>query len=271
MKKITSEKILYHAKHNGAFTITSSEYNSPNMTLLIDNLLEHKFIRWETNELWQDYAGKQWESDYDHALHEYTITKWGEIRLAIMRVAYAHKNHKNEEKHTRRMEELLTLMNDASVTMYDLFNNPNWYNSITTSEYSALNYMDELNNSKPAPVLNTKDTNDVSFDEPVLNNMFSMSVFLGNEGTDSTRTEEYVLRKINEELGEMTLEMNIRDGLSYKKPGKDGVKGEAVDLAICAMDMFALQCPNMSPEEMEREFLSYMCVKLEKWKSTLGK
>ncbi|QBO61929.1 hypothetical protein G17_00440 [Escherichia phage vB_EcoM_G17] len=34
--------------------------------------------------------------------------------------------------------------------------------------------------------------------------------------------------------------MNIRDGLSYKEAGKDGVKGEAVDLCICALDMFAL-------------------------------
>ena len=34
--------------------------------------------------------------------------------------------------------------------------------------------------------------------------------------------------------------MNIRDGLSYKEAGKDGVKGEAVDLCICALDMLAL-------------------------------
>uniref|UniRef100_A0AAU7PGN7 Uncharacterized protein n=1 Tax=Escherichia phage fEgEco12 TaxID=3158837 RepID=A0AAU7PGN7_9CAUD len=32
--------------------------------------------------------------------------------------------------------------------------------------------------------------------------------------------------------------------------------------------MFALQCDNMSPEEMEREFLTYMNVKLVKWRKS---
>ena len=109
----------------------------------------------------------------------------------------------------------------------------------------------------------------IDLDEPVLTSMFNMSVGLGPKDSDAYRTENYVLRKANEELGEMTLEMNIADGLSYKEAGKDGVKGEAVDLAICAMDMFALQCPGMTPEEVEREFLSYMLVKLNKWRDTL--
>lgn len=100
--------------------------------------------------------------------------------------------------------------------------------------------------------------------------MFLMSVSLGEKGTDATRTEEYVLRKINEELGEMTLEMNIRDGLSYKEAGSDGVAGEAVDLAICAMDMFALQYPDKTAEEIQTLFITYMVKKLEKWKQTIG-
>lgn len=100
--------------------------------------------------------------------------------------------------------------------------------------------------------------------------MFQMSVNLGEKGSNCTRTEEYVLRKINEELGEMTLEMNIRDGLSYKDAGSDGVAGEAVDLAICAMDMFALQYPEKSAEEIEYLFITYMHKKIEKWKKTIG-
>ena len=63
--------------------------------------------------------------------------------------------------------------------------------------------------------------------------------------------------------------MNVADGLSYKEAGKDGVKGEAVDLAICAMDMFALECPGMSADEIEREFLTYMNIKLAKWRKSI--
>lgn len=103
-----------------------------------------------------------------------------------------------------------------------------------------------------------------------LNEMFNMSVSLGELGANETRMEEYVLRKINEELGEMTLEMNIRDGLSYKDAGSDGVAGEAVDLAICAMDMFALQYPGKTSEEIEQLFVEYMHKKIMKWKQTIG-
>lgn len=106
-------------------------------------------------------------------------------------------------------------------------------------------------------------------DETILP-MFQLSVELGELGANETRMEEYVLRKINEELGEMTLEMNIRDGLSYKEAGSDGVAGEAVDLAICAMDMFALQYPGKTAEEIHSLFVEYMIKKLDKWKQTIG-
>lgn len=100
--------------------------------------------------------------------------------------------------------------------------------------------------------------------------MFELSTSLGEKDSSKSRTEEYVLRKTNEELGEMTLEMNIRDGVSYKEPGTDGVAGEAVDLAICAMDMFALQYPEHTAEEIKALFLMHMNKKLEKWKQTIG-
>jgi hypothetical protein len=106
--------------------------------------------------------------------------------------------------------------------------------------------------------------------ESGLNEMFNLSVELGSKGTDDTRTNNYVFKKCMEELGEMALEDNIADGLSYKDAGSDGVAGEAVDLAICAMDMFALQHPDNTAEEIQYLFLSYMSKKLNKWKETLN-
>jgi len=102
-----------------------------------------------------------------------------------------------------------------------------------------------------------------------LTEMFQLSVELGSKGTDDTRTNNYVFKKCMEELGEMALEDNIANGLSYKDAGSDGVAGEAVDLAICAMDMFALQHPDNTAEEIQYLFLDYMGKKLNKWKETL--
>lgn len=164
MKNVTQEKILYLAKYNGGFNIISREY-SGNLAKLIDSLLEFDFIKWETNELWYEYAGQKWESDYDNAIHSYTITKAGEVRLAIMRCAYTYKNHKGEEKHIRRNEELLLLMEAAKVTMHDLFHHPRWYENLTKAEYKALRYIDEQNNT---PV----EVDDVSDDELSLKNVF---------------------------------------------------------------------------------------------------
>jgi hypothetical protein len=100
--------------------------------------------------------------------------------------------------------------------------------------------------------------------------MFNLSVELGTKGSDETRTNNYVFKKCMEELGEMALEDNIALGLSYKNAGSDGVAGEAVDLAICAMDMFALQYPNTTAEEIQNLFILYMNKKLNKWKATLN-
>ncbi len=114
---------------------------------------------------------------------------------------------------------------------------------------------------------------DLSDDPPVLSlsSMFELSVELGVNGDDHTRTNDYVLKKCMEELGELSLEVQIEQGLSYKEQGADGVAGEAVDLAICAMDMFALQYPGMSAREIEQEFIGYMNKKLQKWRTVVGK
>lgn len=278
------EKILYHAKHNGGFTISSREYQGSMMENL-DYLIKNKMLNWTTSGLWSEYSSCGQQDLYENAQHEYKITPDGEVLLAIYRMAYTHKNHHGEEKHLRRIQEfyqLLEISGKASI-YFEKFCTKNQKKAIDFA-FQTMNIpvvdlvkpeLDNSNNLDPWKIKNThlgipKERIDaIDLDEPVLKSMFNMSVGLGYNKTNNTRTEEYVLRKINEELGEMTLEMNIRDGLSYKDPGKDGVKGEAVDLAICALDMFALQCDGMCSEEMEREFLAYMIVKLNKWRDTL--
>lgn len=278
------EKILYHAKHNGSFTIRSCEYQG-NLMDSLDYLIKNKMIVWETNGLWSDYEHHGKQHLYDNAVHSYKITKDGEVLLAIYRMTYTHKNHLGEEKHLRRVDEFFQLLeiSKRSTEFFNAFTSKNQKKAVQYAvmlrEPPEVDFIEPVlvnpAHLDPYKIKNvhlgiTKERIEaIDLDEPVLTSMFNMSVGLGGRGTNASRTEDYVLRKVNEELGEMTLEMNIRDGLSYKEAGKDGVKGEAVDLAICALDIFALQCPGMSPEEIEREFLSYMLVKLNKWRDTL--
>lgn len=280
------EKILYHAKHNNGFTIRACEYQGK-WSDNLDYLIHHKMLNWVTSGLWSEYESCGQTDLYDQALHEYKITPDGEVLLSLFRLAYAHKNHLNEEKHFRRIDEFYQLLDACGKESqyFEQFLTKNQKKALVYARQvrelpddSAMLVEPELNSSmdlNPHKIAHfhlgipKERIEAIDLELPQLLSMFNMSVGLGPLKTNKTRTEEYVLRKINEELGEMTLEMNIADGLSYKSPGKDGVKGEAVDLAICALDMFALQCPGMNAEQIEREFLTYMLIKLNKWRDTL--
>lgn len=280
------EKILYHAKFNGEFTLRAGDYWEQSTQEKIDQLLEDKLLVWQTNELFAEYQNDNMLHLYDDAIHAYKITAKGEIRLALFRLVYALKS--KPESIQSRGDEVQQLIDQSTFTLETFYPmmtkaetklvkawHKKYYNVSDYEPPKEVVFKEKTVDYTPGPIparhlVKTKSTiDDIELDEPVLTSMFNMSVGLGKKDSNKTRSEEYVLRKTNEELGEMTLEMNIRDGLSYKEAGKDGVKGEAVDLAICAMDMFALQCDGLTPEEMEREFLAYMIVKLNKWRDTL--
>lgn len=279
---MNKEKMLYHAKTNGRLTFEQRQCTG----VIIDNLqflIDGGFLLWETNDLWDEHVSEGNTKDYDKALHVYSITKDGEVLLAIYRLEYAHKNERDTSHHNRRIDELNDVLKASEHPI-------EYYKPILTkNQLKALRYAagecwkkqdnhvhiipDTLSPFNVVPheewVRMEKNLDRISLDELSLVSMFNMSTGLGPKGTDATRHEDYVMKKCVEELGELALEINISQGLSYKEQGKDGIKGEAVDLAICALDMFALQCHNMTPEEIEREFLSYMLTKLNKWKDTL--
>ena len=279
------EKMLYHANEKGSLNFDVRSMKGETKTSL-QFLLDGGYLEPNPDSIFGNGQG---------ALKDYRITPDGEILLAIYRLEYAHKNERDTEKHQGRMDRLSNLLEkyNRNITYFDP--------SMTNKQRSAVNYMNNVSTStakgyvhklKEAANSETqtlplspfeivprdewhemnelKDKLDnISLDEVSLVSMFNMSVGLGQKGTDASRHEDYVMKKCAEELGELSLEINISQGLSYKEPGKDGIKGEAVDLAICALDMFALQCHNMTPEEIEREFLTYMLTKLNKWKNTL--
>jgi len=75
------------------------------------------------------------------------------------------------------------------------------------------------------------------------------------------RTLSDVLGHAMEELGELATEIKIVNGKSYKKPGKDGVVGEALDLINCALDIIYL----VKPDYTETELMQIQFLKCEKW------
>lgn len=280
------EKMLYHANEKGSLNFDVRSMKGETKTSL-QFLLDGGYLEPNPDSIFAGGPKEIWQ--------DYRITPDGEILLAIYRLEYAHKNERDTEKHQGRMDRLNVLLEkyNRNITYFDP--------SMTNKQRAAVNYMNNVSTStakgyvqklkdaakneettlplSPYEIVPhdnwikmeewSKKLDNISLDELSLVSMFNMSVGLGQKYTDATRHEDYVMKKCAEELGELSLEINISQGLSYKEPGKDGIKGEAVDLAICALDMFALQCHNMTPEEIEREFLTYMLTKLNKWKKTL--
>lgn len=70
-----------------------------------------------------------------------------------------------------------------------------------------------------------------------------------------------VLAKAGEEFGELSQEVLIAEGDHYKKPGKDKVVGESIDLMICCVDMIFNENSNIT----EKELQVLLAKKLAKW------
>lgn len=81
---------------------------------------------------------------------------------------------------------------------------------------------------------------------------------------------DYVLRKSTEELGELSVEVQVVLGESYKEPGKDGITGEAIDLMITAIDMiYRDNHDKMSLPEMMEMIKERTDLKLHKWVNSI--
>ncbi|MFM2663380.1 hypothetical protein AAFX24_00375 [Vibrio mediterranei] len=104
--------------------------------------------------------------------------------------------------------------------------------------------------------------------------MFEQLVKVSEElGTEKPhRTYPFFLQKLVEEVGELSVELQIKDGITpTEKGGSDGVVGEACDVINCAIDVAwrALheQNPDQSSEEVARLIMDICLIKREKWLS----
>lgn len=241
MDIVKLEKILYIAANSGSYGISSTELhnNESTMNLLYEMCHVKKYLKWTTNDGSQD-------SGY-YTTHWYEITNRGRVRLAFLQLSYAYR--KKQENVPQRKLELSNALQKANLT-FDLMRH-----ELTKNEINACK--------------NSHTMIESSNESAKLKDLFVLSKQLGNKQSTGTRSDDYVYKKAGEELGELSVEIQVEQGVTYKSAGKDGIAGEAVDLAICAMDIFALQYPDLNAEQIEEEFLQYMKKKLDKWKSTL--
>jgi hypothetical protein len=82
----------------------------------------------------------------------------------------------------------------------------------------------------------------------------------------NNRTRTNVLIKTLEELGEVSVEVQIAEGNSYKTPSNDGVVGEAIDAVIALIDLIYVHDPNISASDIE-EIVRLKC---QKWQDKAG-
>lgn len=74
-----------------------------------------------------------------------------------------------------------------------------------------------------------------------------------------TRQLSNVFLSLSEEIGELATEISVRVKSSSKISGEDGIKGEAVDVILCALDILHLEgCE-------EDEIIELMRQKGAKW------
>lgn len=75
-----------------------------------------------------------------------------------------------------------------------------------------------------------------------------------------------ILRSITSEVGELSEEVDIELGTSYKSPSDDGVIGEAVDVILGCIDIIAEQNPDLTAEDI----CNIANKKMQKWKDAVA-
>ncbi len=85
--------------------------------------------------------------------------------------------------------------------------------------------------------------------------------FAVSDSVENGRLLTDVLAHMMSEVGELSTEIMIACGRSYKDPDRDGVVGEAVDVILCALDVIRLYDPTVSVDDV----LQTADAKLKKW------
>lgn len=81
----------------------------------------------------------------------------------------------------------------------------------------------------------------------------------------NNRTQYSVFGSVVSEVGELSEEINVANGLSYKQAGPDGVIGEAIDSIISLVDLIYVYAKENNIELTEENLIRIAEEKLAKW------
>lgn len=86
-----------------------------------------------------------------------------------------------------------------------------------------------------------------------------------NQLTVKKRNLYSILASLMSEIGELSEEIAIENGHSYKSKGADGVVGEAIDVIVTALDLITVA----NPELTEQQITEMARHKVDKWISKI--
>ena len=84
---------------------------------------------------------------------------------------------------------------------------------------------------------------------------------------DNNRTPETIMFHVMEEIGELSTEINIAAGRSYKQPSADGIVGESIDAIVALLDVIYKHQPDITEEEI----VKIASLKCRKWIDKIAK
>lgn len=91
------------------------------------------------------------------------------------------------------------------------------------------------------------------------------AIYLVSQASDRIfprRSYDTILKSLMEEMGELSTEIAIAQGTKKRQASVDGVKGEAVDVFVVAVDML---CAAWGDKLHTTEFTDAVAAKLAKW------
>ena len=77
----------------------------------------------------------------------------------------------------------------------------------------------------------------------------------------ANRTVQSIFNHAQSEMGEISIEINIEAGQSYKEPGPDGIMGGTLDAIASLLDIIYKINPNIT----EAELVQRLQPKMDKW------
>lgn len=91
------------------------------------------------------------------------------------------------------------------------------------------------------------------------------TIFQASDRIKNNRSPQDILNHLVSEIGELSTEISIEYGNSYKTPSVDGIVGEAIDAILCLVDIIHKHAPELTEDDLAK----YAQKKTMKWQKSV--